>query len=86
MFRSIHLTNTLLFSSERIVDDSINIALKTRENLRRDRGTFKAIHSQMTTLASEFLLLDFDLTFFNPNNFDLIFLFRSLSTHQQLDP
>lgn len=46
--------HTLLFSSERIVDDSINIALKTRENLRRDRGTFKAIHSQMTTLASEF--------------------------------
>lgn len=37
-----------------MIDDQINIAIRTRDTLRQQRSTMKAIQTQLTTLASMF--------------------------------
>lgn len=41
------------FSSEILVDEQIDTVLRTRESLMNQKAALKAIHTQMTTLASE---------------------------------
>ncbi|RWS31882.1 Golgi SNAP receptor complex member 1-like protein [Leptotrombidium deliense] len=45
-------------SSERMVDEQIEIAMRTRENLMTQRTAFKAIQTQMTTLANRFPMIN----------------------------
>ena len=52
-----------------MVDDQINIAIRTRETLSKQRNTFKAFQTQMTTLASMILTVEYK----NQNNLSNIF-------------
>ncbi|XP_003738479.1 Golgi SNAP receptor complex member 1 [Galendromus occidentalis] len=45
-------------NSERLIGDQINIAIRTREELRNQRTTLKAIQTRMTTLANRFPMLN----------------------------
>ncbi|KAI1291752.1 Golgi SNAP receptor complex member 1 [Halotydeus destructor] len=47
-----------LRNSEQLVDDQINIAIKTRESLINQRTALKAIKTQMTTLANRFPMIN----------------------------
>ncbi|XP_053200664.1 Golgi SNAP receptor complex member 1-like [Panonychus citri] len=45
-------------NSEIMIEEQINIASRTRENLINQRTTFKAFQTQMTTLANRFPLIN----------------------------
>ncbi|OQR80107.1 Golgi SNAP receptor complex member 1-like [Tropilaelaps mercedesae] len=45
-------------SSERLVSDQISIAIRTREELRNQRGILKSIQTRVTTLANRFPVLN----------------------------
>ncbi|XP_022653727.1 Golgi SNAP receptor complex member 1-like [Varroa jacobsoni] len=45
-------------NSERLVSDQINIAIRTREELRNQRGTLKSMQTRVTTLANRFPVLN----------------------------
>lgn len=47
-----------LRNSEIIIDESIETALRTRENLYNQKAALKAIQTQMTTLANRFPLIN----------------------------
>lgn len=47
-----------LRNSEILIDEQIDTALRTREALYNQKATLKAIHSQMTTLANRFPLIN----------------------------
>lgn len=64
-----------------MVDDQINIAIRTRETLSKQRNTFKAFQTQMTTLASMILTVQYK----NQNDLSNIFCLRSFSYDKQLD-
>lgn len=42
-----------------MIDQQINVAVRTREHLLSQRNAFKAIQTQMTTLASNCILLSY---------------------------
>ncbi|XP_029500891.1 Golgi SNAP receptor complex member 1 isoform X1 [Oncorhynchus nerka] len=43
-----------LRNSDRLVDDTISIAMATKENMTSQRGLLKSIHSRVNTLANRF--------------------------------
>ncbi|XP_015792144.1 Golgi SNAP receptor complex member 1 [Tetranychus urticae] len=45
-------------NSEIMIEEQINIASRTRENLLNQRNTFKAFQTQMTTLANRFPMIN----------------------------
>ncbi|KAH9425492.1 golgi SNAP receptor complex member Gos28 [Dermatophagoides pteronyssinus] len=45
-------------NSEIMIDDQINIAIRTRDTLRQQRSTMKAIQTQLTTLANKFPMIN----------------------------
>lgn len=47
----------MYLSTEMLVDEQIDTVLRTRESLLNQKAALKAIHSQMTTLASELFCL-----------------------------
>ncbi|XP_010113825.1 PREDICTED: Golgi SNAP receptor complex member 1-like [Chlamydotis macqueenii] len=41
-------------SSDRLIEETISIAMATKENMTSQRGMLKSIHSKMNTLANRF--------------------------------
>jgi len=50
--------NEHLRSSERLVDDQINIAIETKEHIMTQRGTLKRMQSRVNDLSSRFPLIN----------------------------
>ncbi|XP_064459787.1 Golgi SNAP receptor complex member 1-like [Ornithodoros turicata] len=47
-----------LRNSDRLVHDQINIAMRTKDELKSQRGAMKAIQTKMTTLANRFPMIN----------------------------
>jgi len=50
--------NEHLHSSERLIDDQINIAIETKEHMMTQRGALKRIQSRVNDLSSRFPLIN----------------------------
>jgi len=50
--------NEHIRNSEILVDEQINVAIRTRDHLLNQRNAFKAIQTQMTTLANRFPMIN----------------------------
>ncbi|KAH7644579.1 Golgi SNAP receptor complex member 1 [Dermatophagoides farinae] len=54
----LHKEHDHIRNSEIMIDDQINIAIRTRDTLRNQRSTMKAIQTQLTTLANKFPMIN----------------------------
>ncbi|XP_054166710.1 Golgi SNAP receptor complex member 1-like [Oppia nitens] len=50
--------NQHIRSSEIMIDEQINVAVRTRDHLINQRNTFKSFQTQMTTLANKFPIIN----------------------------
>lgn len=52
------MASFVLSSSERLIDDQINIAIETKEHMMTQRGALKRIQSRVNDLSSRFPLIN----------------------------